>query len=68
VLTSVACVLITPKICIFLGAFEKFQKATVCFNMSVRLSSSSKSAPVGRISVKFGIGGLLLKAVETNYR
>jgi hypothetical protein len=43
--------------CYFLGAFEKLRKATISFVMSVRLSAWNKSAPTGRIFIKFDIWG-----------
>ena len=38
-----------------LGAFAEFRKATISFVMSVRQSAWYKSAPIGRILVKFDI-------------
>jgi hypothetical protein len=38
-----------------LGAFEKLQKATIGFDMSVRLSAWNNTAPTGRIFMKSGI-------------
>jgi len=42
-----------------LGAFAKWRKTTLSFVMSVRpdvrLSAWNKSAPIGRILMKFGI-------------
>jgi hypothetical protein len=42
----------------FIGAFAKLRKATISFVMSVRLSTWNKSAPTGRIFMKFHISGL----------
>ena len=43
---------------LFLGAFTKFRKATICLVMSVRpsvrLSAWNYSAPTARIFMKFG--------------
>ena len=48
----------------FLGAFAKLRKATISFVMSGRPSAWNKSAPTGRIFMKFDIWVFFRKSVE----